>query len=247
MNSELNGNSYESDDKKFVLKTIEFVKEKLKHAESGHDFFHIERVWKNSLQIASKEMGLNENSEKENGMASIETKPQIKLLVVELAALLHDIADHKFNNGDDTKGPLISREFLLSINVGEDVIEAVCDIIATISFKGSTEKNDMKTIEGKIVQDADRLDALGAIGIARAFTYGGFKNRVLYDPIVKPNLNMNWEQYKNHKGTTINHFYEKLLLIKDKMHTKSGKAMAETRHLVMTDFLNNFIEEWNAN
>jgi len=247
MNLELNGNSYESDYKNVVLKTIEFVKDKLKHAESGHDFFHIERVWKNSLLIAAKEREFYENSENENGMTSTCNKPQINLIVVELAALLHDIADHKFNNGDDTKGPIIAREFLSSINVEEDVINEVCEIIATISFKGSTEKNDMKTFEGKIVQDADRLDALGAIGIARTFTYGGFKNRVLYDPNVKPNLDMNWEQYKNHKGTTINHFYEKLLLIKDKMHTNSGKALAEKRHLLMTDFLNSFVEEWNAN
>lgn len=230
----MNSTSYNE----IVEKTKEFVKEKLKHAESGHDFYHIQRVWKNSIKIAKAEQLLNqENSSSEK---------YINMLVVELAALLHDIADHKFHNGDDKIGPQVAKDFLSSINLEDDIIEAVCEIIATISFKGSTEKNQMKTIEGKIVQDSDRLDALGAIGIARAFTYGGFKNRILYDPEEKPNMNMDWQQYKNNKGTTINHFYEKLLLITDRMNTKAGKEMAEKRHNFMVEYLNNFLEEWNA-
>ena len=225
-------NSSESQ-KEIVNKTIIFVKETLKHAESGHDFFHIQRVWKNSKKIALIELEDN--------------KLDVDLIVVELAALLHDIADHKFHNGDETIGPEVAREFLNSIEVEKSVVDAVCEIIATISFKGSTEVNEMKTIEGKIVQDADRLDAIGAIGIARAFSYGGFKNRVMYDPEEQPNMNMDWKQYKNNKGTTVNHFYEKLLLIKDRLNTKAGKSVAEKRHQYMVEFLDNFYDEWNAN
>lgn len=206
--------------------TIAFVKEKLQNAEGGHDWFHIERVYKNSLLIAKEE--------------------DCDLTVVQLGALLHDIADSKFHNGDETVGPRTARSFLESQNVGEATIQDVINIIENISFKGGNFEKKFNSKELEIVQDADRLDAIGAIGIARTFNYGGFKNRAMYNPEIQPNLNMSKEEYKKSDAPTINHFYEKLLLLKDKMNTKSGKKIAEARHQYMQDFLSQFYAEWNG-
>jgi len=206
--------------------TIEFVKEKLEGAEAGHDWFHIERVWKLSKKIAEKE--------------------DCNVEVVELSALLHDIADPKFHNGDETLALKISREFLESQNASEDIIEQVLFVIKNISFKNRTEAPENLPIELKIVQDADRIDAIGAIGIGRTFNFGGFKNNPMYDPNTKPSLNMTKEEYKKSNGTTINHFYEKLLLLKDLMNTSEGKKIAEERHDFMLKFLDQFYKEWNV-
>lgn len=209
-----------------IEKTIEFVKQKLQGAEAGHDWFHIERVYKNAVQIAQDSNDIN-------------------ILVIELGALLHDIADSKFHNGDESVGPKIAREFLQMHQVDENVIREVVSIIENISFKNTKNNTNKYTSkELQIVQDADRLDAIGAIGIARAFNYGGFKNRELYNPLVKPNLNMSKEEYKNSKAPTINHFYEKLLLLKDKMNTQKGRELAEERHRFMEVFLEQFYKEW---
>lgn len=209
-----------------IENTIEFVKEKLEGAEAGHDWFHIERVWKLSRKIAEKE---NCNIE-----------------VVELSALLHDIADPKFHNGDETLALKISREFLESQNTSENIIEQVLFVIKNISFKNRGEAPKNLPIELKIVQDADRIDAIGAIGIGRTFNFGGFKNNPMHDPNSKPNLNMTKEEYKKSNGTTINHFYEKLLLLKDLMNTSEGKKIAEERHDFMLKFLDQFYKEWNV-
>lgn len=206
-----------------INRTIQFVQEKLRGAEAGHDWFHIERVYKNALKI----------NEQENG----------DLMVVSLAALLHDIADSKFHDGDEELGPRIAGEFLHDIGVGDVVITHVQQIIKNLSYKSSLGKIDFHSKELDIVQDADRLDAIGAIGIARAFTYGGYKNRVLYDPAIKPNLNMTKEAYKTAVNPTINHFYEKLLLLKDLMKTKTGKEMALQRHEFMLLYLDQFYSE----
>ncbi|MCH2033761.1 MAG: HD domain-containing protein [Tenacibaculum sp.] len=210
-----------------IQNTIDFVKETLENAEGGHDYFHIERVYKNSLAIAEKEKGAD-------------------LLTVSLGALLHDIADSKFHNGDETIGPKVASEFLALQNVDSKTIEHVKNIIENISFKGGNFNQKFKSLELDIVQDADRLDAIGAIGIARCFNYGGFKNRALYNPEIKPNLNMTKEEYKKSTAPTINHFYEKLLLLKDKMNTETGKNIATERHQFMELFLNQFFNEWNA-
>ena len=209
-----------------IQTTIQFVKQKLQNAEGGHDWFHIERVFKNSLLIAKNE--------------------KCNLLVVQLAALLHDIADSKFNDGDETIGPKIASDFLKSQNVDDKIIEEVVQIINNISFKGGNFQKTYNSIELDIVQDADRLDAIGAIGIARVFNYGGFKNRVLYDPEIFPSLDMTKEDYKNNANPTLNHFYEKLLLLKDKMNTKTGKKIANERHLFMENYLSQFYAEWNG-
>ena len=209
-----------------IDKTIAFVKEKLDNAEGGHDWFHIERVYKNSILIAQEE--------------------DCDLTVVKLGALLHDIADSKFNDGDETIGPKTARAFLESENVFEETINHVINIIENISFKGGNFENKFSSKELEIVQDADRLDAIGAIGIARTFNYGGFKNRALYDPSIAPNLNMSKEEYKNSDAPTINHFYEKLLLLKGKMNTKTGKEIAAQRHEFMEQFLTQFYAEWNG-
>lgn len=209
-----------------IEKTIAFVKEKLRGAEAGHDWFHIERVYKNALLIAQDDT-------------------EADLLVVQLGALLHDIADSKFHDGDESIGPETARQFLSENNVEGDVIEKVVKIIENISFKGGI-KREYTSRELEIVQDADRLDAIGAIGIARTFNYGGFKNRELYNPDIKPNLNMTKEEYKNSTAPTINHFYEKLLLLKDKMNTPKGKELAQQRHEFMEQFLEQFYKEWNG-
>ena len=209
-----------------IKNTILFVKQKLENAEGGHDWFHIERVYKNSLLIAKEE--------------------HCSLEIVQLAALLHDIADSKFNDGDETVGPKVAKAFLESQKVAEEVIFNVINIIENISFKGGNFKSKFNSIELQIVQDADRLDAIGAIGIARTFNYGGFKNRQLYNPQILPNLKMRKEDYKNNEAPTINHFYEKLLLLKDKMNTETGKKIAQERHQFMETFLVQFYAEWNG-
>ncbi|MEX0288754.1 MAG: HD domain-containing protein [Flavobacteriaceae bacterium] len=211
-----------------IEKTKAFVKETLEGAEGGHDWFHIERVYKNSLLIAEEE--------------------KADTFVVSLAALLHDIADAKFHGGDETIGPKLARDFLLKHRVEEATVEHVEQIIRNISFKNSLEKrsNPFNSTELKIVQDADRLDAIGAIGIARTFNYGGYKNRKLYDPDIPPDLSMNKETYKKANSPTINHFYEKLLLLKDKMNTDAGKRLAEERHKFMLQYLEHFYKEWNG-
>ena len=209
-----------------IDKTIAFVKEKLDNAEGGHDWFHIERVYKNSIPIAQEE--------------------ECDLIVVKLGALLHDIADSKFHDGDETIGPKTARTFLESENVFEETINHVINIIENISFKGGNFENKFSSKELEIVQDADRLDAIGAIGIARTFNYGGFKNRALYNPSIAPNLNMSKEEYKNSDAPTLNHFYEKLLLLKDKMNTATGKKIALERHKYMENFLSQFYAEWEG-
>ena len=209
-----------------IQKTIAFVKEKLEGAEAGHDWFHIERVWKLSRKIAETEGGNRE--------------------VVELAALLHDIADPKFHNGDETLALKISEEWMNSLKVSPDVVEQVLFIIKNISFKNRGEIPENPPIELKIVQDADRLDAIGAIGIARTFNFGGFKNNMMYHPEIPPKLNMSKEEYKKNEGTTVNHFYEKLLLLKDLMNTNSAKKIAAERHDFMLKFLERFYKEWNV-
>jgi uncharacterized protein len=206
-----------------IEQTVSFVQKTLENAEGGHDWWHIHRVWTNARYIAQNE--------------------DCDLLVVELAALLHDIADSKFHNGDEEIGPATAANFLNSINVSADIVEHVQQIIRHMSFKASFDKAGFHSNELAIVQDADRLDAIGAIGIARAFSYGGFKDREIYNPNIKPNLNMTKEEYKNTTAPTINHFYEKLLLLKDKMNTGTGKRMALQRHNFMEDFLKQFYSE----
>lgn len=210
-----------------VLKNIEdFVKESLKNAEGGHDWFHIQRVWRNAKLIAKTETA--------------------DLFIVELGALLHDIADSKFHNGNETIGPKVASEFLKKQQVSAEIITQVVKIIENVSFKGGNVSQDFNSIELKIVQDADRLDALGAIGVARTFNYGGFKERALYDPEIKPRLNMSKEEYKASSAPTINHFYEKLLLLKDRMNTKTGKEIAQKRHEFMELYLEQFYAEWHG-
>ena len=214
------------DNSDIVHKTILFVQEKLENAEGGHDWFHIERVYKNALLIAENEV--------------------CDVNVVKLGALLHDIADSKFHDGDEAIGPKIAREFLESENADEVTIQHVINIIENLSFKGGNAEKTFSSVELDIVQDADRLDAMGAIGIARTFNYGGFKNRPLHNPNIAPNLHMSKEEYKNSEAPTINHFYEKLLFLKDKMNTETGKKIAEGRHQFMKNFLSQFYAEWDG-
>ena len=214
--------------------TIAFVKETLQGAEGGHDWFHTHRVFLNATQIAKEE-------------------EPIDTFVVSLGALLHDIADSKFYHGDETIGPKIARNFLEKQQVSKHVIEHIENIIKHISYKSSLSANrggnfkqGFSSKELDIIQDADRLDAIGAIGIARCFNYGGFKNRELYNPEIPPNLHMTKEEYKHTASPTINHFYEKLLLLKDTMNTKTGKQIATNRHTYMEQFLEQFYAEWNG-
>jgi len=209
-----------------ISNTETFVKSTLENAEGGHDWFHILRVWNNSKLIA-----LNEN---------------VDVFIVELGALLHDIADSKFHNGDETIGPKVAREHLENQQVEESVIIHIENIISNISYKGGNFEQTFNSPELAVIQDADRLDAIGAIGIARCFNYGGFKNRPLYNPEIEPKLNQTKEEYKSNSAPTINHFYEKLLLLKDRMNTKTGKKIAEERHLYMETFLQQFYDEWNG-
>ena len=206
--------------------TVQFVKQKLADAEGGHDWFHIERVWKNAKLISNSENG--------------------NQLVIELASLLHDIADYKFNDGNEHIGPRIAENFLESINVERVIIKEVVFIVKNISFKGGYNENIKKTIELEIVQDADRLDAIGAIGVARTFSFGGFKGNLMHDPNQKPNINQSEKEYKKSNGTTINHFHEKLLLLKNLMNTKTGEKLAQNRHNYMIGFLQQFHSEWDS-
>ncbi len=215
-----------------IEQTIASVKNTLKDAEGGHDWFHIQRVFNTSLWIAKEDEDIDQ-------------------LVVGLGALLHDIADAKFHGGDETIGSRIAEEFLRSLQVEGNIINHVVKIIERVSFKSSftSEQNKNLPFNSKellIIQDADRLDAIGAIGIARAFNYGGFKNRQLYNPEIAPNLQMTKEAYKTSTAPTINHFYEKLLLLKDKMNTPTGKRLAEERHNFMLSYLEQFYKEWNS-
>ena len=212
--------------KRIIDKTIAFVKETLKDAEGGHDWFHIERVYKNALLIAQEE--------------------DVDITIVTLGALLHDIADSKFHDGDERIGPKMARSFLEGEDISEEIIQHVVKIIENISFKGGNTVKTFHSKELEVIQDADRLDALGAIGIARTFNYGGFKNRAIYNPEIAPKLDMAPAEYKASTAPTINHFYEKLLLLKDKMNTKTGKKIAKERHQYMVQFLEQFYAEWNG-
>ena len=213
---------------KVIENAIKFVKKTLKNAEGGHDWFHVDRVFKNAILISKEE--------------------KVDPFIVSLGALFHDIADPKFYDGDETIGPRLAKTFLRKQKVNEIVINHVIKIIKNISFKNSleSEKEKFNSIELQVIQDADRLDAIGAIGIARCFNYGGFKNRTLYDPEILPNLTMNKEAYKNSTAPSINHFYEKLLLLKDTMNTESAKKIALNRHNFMEKYLNQFYNEWNG-
>ncbi|MGI9547320.1 MAG: HD domain-containing protein [Flavobacteriaceae bacterium] len=215
-------------DKEHIDLTIKFVKSELEGAEAGHDWFHIERVYRIAMQIAKNE--------------------KVDTLVVALGALLHDVADSKFHDGNEALGPQIARDFLQSNALDPVIIHQVIEIIKGISFKNTFSGNNVaqRSAELQVVQDADRLDAMGAIGIARAFNFGGYKNRPLYNPAVAPNLKMTKEQYKRSENPTINHFYEKLLQLKDQMNTETGKTMALARHNYMLNFLERFYEEWNG-
>lgn len=213
-----------AEEDRIIRSCVEYVKEELAQGEKGHDWWHIERVWRTAKLIA-------------------QTEPA-DLFVVELAAILHDVADSKFHDGDEEIGPEKARAFLTSVQTDSTVVEHVVQIVRNISFKGGNDPTQFSSPEFQIVQDADRLDALGAIGIARAFHYGGYKNRLLYHPDIQPNLKMTREEYKDSSAPTINHFYEKLLLLKDRMNTPTGKALANHRHSVMVQFLQEFMKEW---
>lgn len=209
-----------------IQNTIQLVKQKLEGTESGHDWFHIERVWKLSTYIQEREGGDQQ--------------------VIELAALLHDIADPKFNNGDETLAAKIVNEFLTEQKLDNETIGKVIFIIENMSFKNRNDTPQNLPLELKIVQDADRLDAIGAIGIARTFNFGGYKNNLMYHPDIPPKINQTKEEYKKSNGTTINHFYEKLLLLKDLMNTNTAKDLATERHQLMLNFLDEFYKEWNV-
>ncbi|MEC4116510.1 HD domain-containing protein [Myroides phaeus] len=204
-----------------------YVKKELENAESGHDWFHIERVYKSSMTIAKQE-------------------GEVDITVVKLIALLHDIADSKFHGGDETVGPTKARTLLSDLSFSDEVIDHVVKGIENISFKGGNFEQKFRSKELDIVQDADRLDAIGAIGIARTFNYGGYKNNLIYDPTIEPKIGMSKEEYKNSKGTTINHFYEKLLRLKDLMNTQTGLKLAEERHKFMELYLAQFYSEWEG-
>ncbi|MBI5943916.1 MAG: HD domain-containing protein [Chloroflexi bacterium] len=208
-----------------IQKTADYIKQEFSGDSSGHDWWHICRVWKNALAICEQE--------------------KADRFIVELAALLHDLDDWKFNESAD-ETPQRAKAWMQGCGLADPLIDRVCEIIMHISYKGAQVENKMNSLEGFIVQDADRLDAIGAIGIGRAFAYGGFKNRQMYDPDSPPNLHATFEQYKNSKSATINHFYEKLLLLKDMMNTNAAKRIAEKRHEVMLQFLDQFMREWEG-
>ncbi|HAL49824.1 MAG: Metal dependent phosphohydrolase [Candidatus Uhrbacteria bacterium GW2011_GWD2_41_121] len=210
-----------------IQKTAQYAKETLFGDASGHDWWHVYRVWKSAINIAKGE--------------------KADLFIVEITALLHDIADYKLHDGDDSIGPRKAREWLESLSVDADAIDHVASIIANMSFKGAGVESKLETLEGRIVQDADRLDAIGAIGIARTFAYGGSKGREMYDPEVKPEMHTSFDKYKNNSSPTINHFYEKLLLLKDLMNTETAKQIAKDRHEFMEGYLDEFYKEWEGN
>ena len=212
--------------KQIINKTVEFVREKLGGEGSGHDWWHVYRVWNTAKVIAKKE--------------------KADSFISELAALLHDIADWKFHNGDETVGPKIAGEWLTKQGLDIKTIEIIKEAIEDVSFKGAGVKKKVRSKEGEVVQDADRLDAMGAIGVGRTFAYGGFKQREMYNPDIKVHMAKNFEEYKAAGQTTINHFYEKLLLLKGLMNTKTAKRMAEKRHKFMEEFLKEFFVEWKG-
>lgn len=209
-----------------IRRTAGHVRQVLAADSSGHDWFHIERVWTMAKKLAEAEGA--------------------DLFVVELAALLHDIADWKFHGGDETAGPRAADAWMASLAVEPAIRAHVCDIIAHLSFKGAKVTGGMDTLEGQVVQDADRLDAIGAIGIARAFAYGGHAGRGLHDPSVPPVLHESFAAYKKNNGPTLNHFYEKLLLLKDRLNTPSAKRVAQERHEFMQSFVDRFLREWSG-
>lgn len=208
-----------------ITKTAEYVKSEMSNEGTGHDWYHVNRVWKTSKYIGKKE-GAN-------------------LFIVENAALLHDLKDWKFNGGDTSVGSKEARSWLEKLNVQEEDISHICDIIENISFKGANVDNNITTKEEMVVYDADKLDSIGAIAIARIFTYGGHFNRPIYDPNIKVKLHNSPEEFLNAKSTSVNHFYEKVLLLKDRMYTETGRQIAESRHKYMEDFLKQFHKEWN--
>ena len=210
---------------KVVEQTVEYLKTVFDGDSSGHDWWHTDRVRRVAVEIAREE--------------------KADCDVVELAALLHDVADWKFHGGDENAGPRVARDWLSKTGVNSKTIDTVCDIISRVSFKGAGVATEMPTLEGKCVQDSDRLDAIGAIGIARAFSFGGHFGRSMYDPSVPPVLHASFDAYKSNGGPTINHFYEKLLLLKDRMQTQTGRRIAAQRHQFMESFLQQFFAEWN--
>ena len=213
------------DQQDIIQKTVEYIKQEFSDDSSGHDWWHIYRVWKNAVTICEHE--------------------KADMFIVQLAALLHDLDDWKFNESVD-ETPLRARAWLESCHVDIPIAETVCEIITHISYKGAGVESKMGSLEGFIVQDADRLDAIGAIGIGRAFAYGGYKNRMIYDPDSPPQMHASFEEYKNSNSATVNHFYEKLLLLKDMMNTPTAKIIAEQRHAVMVKFLDQFMNEWEG-
>jgi uncharacterized protein len=215
-----------ADQRQRVDKTVQLVKEKLGEDSTGHDYFHIMRVRALAVRLAIEEGA--------------------DAYVVELAALLHDIADWKFHDGDLNAGPKVATEWLQSLDEKPETVEKVAAIIKEVSYKGAGVKTTPASIEGKVVQDADRLDALGAIGIARTFAYGGKFERPMYDPDQPPVMHQTFEQYKNSRGTTLNHFYEKILLLKERLNTDAARALADERHKYVEDFVERFLSEWEG-
>ncbi len=209
-----------------VARTAQHVETLFAGEASGHDWWHIKRVWQNALRIGQQE--------------------NVDLTVVQLGALLHDIADWKFNRGDEEAGPRAAREWLQTHQAPAELIEKVCQIIREVTFKGAGVDTTPSTLEAKVVQDADRLDAIGAIGVGRAFAYGGHKGREMYHPGQEPRLHASFEEYKKNQGPTLNHFYEKLFLLKDRFSTTAGRQLAQERHAFMVQFVQRFLEEWHG-
>lgn len=209
-----------------IERTEAFVREQLGAGDVGHDWYHVDRVRRTAVMIGAAEGA--------------------DLAMVELAALLHDVADWKFHGGDEFAGSRVASEWLQSQDASPSVIEQVAQIIDLVSFKGAGVETRPATLEGQVVQDADRLDAIGAIGVARAFAYGGHKGRLLYDPLTPPTPHDSFAAYKSSSGPTINHFYEKLLLLKDRLHTATARQIATSRHRYMEEFLAQFYREWNG-
>ncbi len=213
-------------DKNKIIKEIQnYIKKEFEGESTGHDWWHVFRVWKMAKEIAKKEGG--------------------DLFIIELGALLHDIADWKFQDNKKA-GSKETRALLEKFKINETTIKHVCDIVDNVSFKGAGVKNGIKTLEGKIVQDSDRLDVIGAMGIARTFAYGGWKGREIYNPDIKPKLHKSFSEYKNSKSTSINHFYEKNLLLKDRLNTKTAKKIAQKRHKFLENYLKQFLKEWEV-
>lgn len=211
-------------DKTIINDALEFVKNTFNDDYSGHDYFHTLRVYKMAARIAEQE---NAN-----------------LLIVQLAALLHDVDDIKLSP-ETYENKNKAAAFLRKHNISEEIIKTICNIIGEVSFKG-TDSVVPETIEGKCVQDSDRLDAIGAVGIARTFAYGGSHNRIIHDPDIKPLVNMNADKYQSHISTSINHFYEKLFQLKELMNTDTAKKIAEQRENYMRTYISEFLDEWDG-